>query len=434
MHASFAIILLLLLLGLGIPVAWSFAGMLGYLVFVYDANLNTLMLQGFRSLNSVVLLALPLFIMAGYLMQAGGVASRLIALIEQLVKGRRGGIGATMVLACGVFGAIAGTATAAVASVGTIMTEPMHKQGYPRPYIAALLGMSSLLGILIPPSVTMILFAVVTQQSVAAAFAASIGPGILLVIGLIIYNYLAAGAFAPSSAAQAARENKKNGFSQAARLFFFALPALSMPVLILGGIYGGVFTPTEAAAITVFLAVLIGFFIYRDLTLRSFKQCLLNTAETTGIIVLILLFSFLIGRILVAEGVPQDLTTAVTSWVQSPIAILLLVNLFLVLVGMVIDDVSLTVVIAPLLLPLVAVADVSPIHFAAIVASSVVAGANSPPMAPVLYMSCRITNVTVHYSFGHALRLLLFVAVPVQLITTFVPAVSLAIPKALGFL
>src|SRR5690625_600882 len=431
MHASFAIILLLLLLGLGIPVAWSFAGMLGYLVFVYDANLNTLMLQGFRSLNSVVLLALPLFIMAGYLMQAGGVASRLIALIEQLVKGRRGGIGATMVLACGVFGAIAGTATAAVASVGTIMTDPMHKQGYPRPYIAALLGVSSLLGILIPPSVTMILFAVVTQQSVAAAFAASIGPGILLILGLIIYNYFAVGSFStPTTEANP----QKGSFTRSIKLFLFALPALSMPIFILGGIYGGVFTPTEAAAITVLLAVLIGFYVYRQLSLSSFKQCLLDTAETTGIIVLILLFSFLIGRILVMEGVPQDLTNMVTGWVQNPIAILLLVNLFLVLVGMVIDDVSLTVVIAPLLLPLVAVADVVPIHFAAIVATSVVAGSNSPPMAPVLYMSCRITNVTVHHSFSHALRLLIFVALPVQLITTFVPAISLAIPKALGFL
>lgn len=432
MHATIAIFLLIILLGLGIPVAWAFAGMLGYLVYVYDANLNTLMLQGFRSLNSVVLLALPLFIMAGYLMQAGGIAGRLISLIEHLIRGRRGGIGATLVLACGVFGAIAGTATAAVASIGTMMTEPMHKQGYPRPYIAALLGMSSLLGILIPPSVTMILFAVVTQQSVAAAFAASIGPGLLLVIGLIIYNYVAAGAFkvAPESLV----DTGKTTLKETIKLFFFALPALSMPAIILGGIYGGVFTPTEAAAVTVFLATLVGFFIYRGLNLKTFKKCLLDTAETTGIIILILLFSFLIGRILVVEGVPQDLTTAVTQWVKSPIAILLLVNLFLTLVGMIIDDVSLTVVIAPLLLPLVGVADVSPIHFAAIVACSVVAGANSPPMAPVLYMSCRITNVAVHYSFGHAFRLILFVAIPVQLVTTFVPAVSLTIPKALGFL
>src|SRR5690625_2066514 len=160
MHASFAIILLLFLLGLDIPVAWSFAGMLGYLVFVYDANLNTLMLQGFRSLNSVVLLALPLFIMAGYLMQSGGVAQRLVEFIETLVRGRRGGLGAVLILASGVFGAIAGTASAAVASIGSIMIDPMAERGYPRPYGAALLGFSVLFVFMIPQSNAMIRFEV----------------------------------------------------------------------------------------------------------------------------------------------------------------------------------------------------------------------------------------------------------------------------------
>lgn len=430
MHAGYSVLILLALLGLGIPVAWSFAGMLGFLVYVYDVNLNTLMLQGFRSLNSVILLALPLFIMAGYLMQSGGVAGRLIGFLERIVKGRRGGMGATMVLACGLFGAIAGTATAAVASVGSIMVQPMERHGYPRPYIAALLGLSSLLGILIPPSVTMILFAVVTQQSVAAAFAASIGPGILLILGLIIYNYIAAG-----------RQFKENTQPDPAKTdqsflktLFLAIPALTMPVVILGGIYGGVFTPTEAAAITVMLAVLIGMFVYKDLTPRKFVKSIIGTAETTGIIVLILLFSFLIGRILVAEGVPQDLTVAVTGLVQNPIAILITVNMFLLLAGMLIDDVSLTVVIAPLLLPLVGAVNIDPIHFAAIVACSVVAGANSPPMAPVLYMACRISRVTVHHSFGHATRLILFVAIPVQIITTFVPQVALFLPQAFGLM
>ena len=184
MHAGFSVLLLLLLLGVGVPVAWSFAGTLLMLTLVYDVNLNTLMLQGFRSLNSLVLLALPLFIMAGYLMQAGGIAHRLVGFAEMLVKNRRGGMGASMVLASGVFGAISGTASAAVASIGTILVDPMEQRGYPREYSAALLGISSLLGILIPPSITMILFAVVTQQSVVACFAATIGPGLLLMIGL----------------------------------------------------------------------------------------------------------------------------------------------------------------------------------------------------------------------------------------------------------
>lgn len=432
MYTLYSILLLLFLLGLGVPVAWSFAGMLAMLTWLYDVNLNTLMLQGFRSLNSVVLLALPLFIMAGYLMQSGGVAQRLVEFIETLVRGRRGGLGAVLILASGVFGAIAGTASAAVASIGSIMIDPMAERGYPRPYGAALLGLSSLLGILIPPSITMILFAVVTQQSVVACFAATIGPAILLIAGLTLVNYLFSGGWLFTEVP--AEESPDRARPSRVRAAVRALPALSMPVLILGGIYGGVFTPTEAAAIAVILVVLIGFFIYRDLTLARLREGLLRSAETTGIIILILLFSFLIGRILVAEGIPQDLTEFVTSLVDSPIAILLIVNLFLIVVGMIIDDVSLTVVIAPLLLPLVGVADVHPIQFAAIVACAVVVSANSPPMAPILYLSCRIGKVAVHQSFRPAILLIVLVAIPVQLLTTFVPAISLYFPRLLGLI
>ncbi len=432
MYALYSIILLLFLLGLGVPVAWSFAGMLAMLTYLYDVNLNTLMLQGFRSLNSVVLLALPLFIMAGYLMQSGGVAQRLIEFIETLVRGRRGGLGASLVLASGLFGAIAGTASAAVASIGTIMVDPMAQRGYPRAYSSALLGQSSLLGILIPPSITMILLAVVTQQSVVAFFAATIGPAILLMLGLILVNYLFSGGWlfteTPPDASEPAAKTSR--LRSGARAF----PALCMPILILGGIYGGIFTPTEAAAIAVLLVVFIGFFIYRDLTLARLREGLVRSAETTGIIVLILLFSFLIGRILVAEGVPQDLTEFVTGLVDSPIAILLIVNLFLIVVGMLIDDVSLTVVIAPLLLPLVGVADIHPVQFAAIVACAVVVSANSPPMAPILYLSCRVGKVVVHQSFRPAILLIVLVAIPIQLLTTFIPAISLFFPRLLGLI
>lgn len=439
MHAGYSILLLLVLLGLGVPIAWSFAGTLAFLTIVYDVNLNTLMLQGFRSLNSVVLLALPLFIMAGYLMQEGGVARRLVEFIENLVRGRRGGMGTTMVLASGVFGAISGTASAAVVSIGTILVDPMERYGYDRSYTTALLGISSLLGILIPPSITMILFAVVTQQSVSALFAASIGPGLLLIIGLIIFNYIYAGKAEKKAIKKGlpnvdAKESDIQAEVPLSKSLLYALPALCMPVVILGGIYGGVFTPTEAAAVTVLLAIVIGFGVYRELSLVSLRRALLNAAETTGTIMMILLFSFLIGRVLVFEGVPQDLTELVTSVVETPVMILLMVNLFLILVGMIIDDVSLTAVIAPLLLPLMMSAEVNPVQFGAIVASAVVVAANSPPMAPVLYMAGRIGKVSVHTAFGPALRMMLWVAIPVQLITTFVPAVSLTIPRWLGFM
>lgn len=427
MYGLIALPLLILLMGLGLPVAWSFAGVLAYLTWVYDANLNTLMLQGFRSLNSVVLVALPLFILTGYLMQSGGIAQRIVAFVARMATGR-GGMGTAMVLSSSIFGAIAGTATAAIASIGSIMTEPLVARGYPRGRVAALLGISSLLGILIPPSITMILFAVVTRQSVAACFAASIGPAILLIIGLIAYNkFLVGRAFEEVDIP----EENTESFGW---VTLKALPALTLPMIILGGIYGGVFTPTEAAAVAAVAALIVGGVCYREFTWRSLGRSIVQAAETTGTIILILLFSFMISRIMAFERVPQDLTEAIQSVVSSPIAALLVVNLVLIVAGALMDDISVTVVIAPLFLPLMVANGVDPVHFAAIVACSVVIGANSPPVAPTLFLSCKITRAPIMQAVMPALGLMGFVAFPVMLAATFWPALSLTIPRALDLM
>lgn len=431
MDGLIAIGLLMGLMIIGVPVAWSFAGVLAYMVYAYDANLNTLMLQGFRSVNSVILIALPLFVLTGYLMQSGGIAKRLVDFIEVMIGKRRGGMGASMVVASGIFGAIAGTATAAVASIGTIMIGPLEKRGYPRSYSSALLGISSLLGILIPPSITMILFAVVTRQSVAACFAASVGPAILLILGLIIANRFSVGRFF-DEVSTAASDGLAKGPAKG-RAALRAFPALSLPIIILGGIYGGVFTPTEAAAVAAFAAMTIGFFIYKDLNMKSFARSVIAAAETTGTVILILLFSFMIGRILAFERIPQDLTEMVSSLIQNPVMVLIVVNIFLIVAGMIMDDVSVTVVVAPLFLPLMVHSGVSPVHFASIVACSVVIGANSPPVAPILYMACRIGQVSIHKTVMPALGLMAFVGLPVMIITTFVPELSLFLPRLLGF-
>lgn len=432
MEGLIAVGILLFLMIVGVPVAWSFAGVLAYLTFAYDANFNTLMLQGYRSIDSVILIALPLFVLTGYLMQSGGIANRLVAFIEVMVGKRKGGMGASMVLASGIFGAIAGTATAAVASIGTIMVGPLEQRGYPRGYSSALLGISSLLGILIPPSITMILFAVVTRQSVAACFAASIGPALLLIIGLILANRFSVGRLFNEVAAGAQNGMEEQPSKRKATLG--ALPALSLPVIILGGIYGGVCTPTEAAAIAAFVAILIGFFIYKDLTINRFGKSVVAAAETTGTVIMILLFSFMIGRILASERIPQELTETITELVKDPLMILIAVNIFLIVTGMIMDDVSVTVVVAPLFMPLMVASGVDPIHYASIVACSVVIGANSPPVAPILYMACRIGRVSIHHAVLPAIGLMVFVGLPVMAITSFVPELSLFFPRLLGLI
>jgi len=274
----------------------------------------------------------------------------------------------------------------------------------------------------------MILFAVVTQQSVAACFAATIGPGLLLIAGLTLLNRLAAGRLYHET--PTVSDARQSGLS----VTLAALPALSLPIVILGGIYGGVFTPTEAAAVAVAAAFIVGTLIYRELTPRRLKEAVLGAAETTGSIVLILLFSFMISRILAFERIPQDLTEGVAALVKDPIWVLLLVNLVLIVAGMLMDDVSVTVVIAPLLLPLVVEAGVHPVQYAAIVGCSVVVAANSPPVAPILFMACRVGEVSVHKAVWPAILMILTVALPVTLATTFVSQLSLTLPELFGLM
>lgn len=431
MGALLAIIAVIVLMMIGVPVVFSFAAMTLILSITYGVDISSLMTTGFWSVNSIILLALPLFVMTGYLMQAGGLASRLVHFVEALVGKSRSGMGSSMIVACGVFGAISGTASAAVASIGTIMIGPMEKHGYSREYTSALLGISSLLGLLIPPSITMILYAVVTRQSVAACFLATIGPGILLIIVLCILNWIKMRTH-PDPAEQPIKFRQRA--EEIGSNMWKALPALMLPVIILGGIYGGVFTPTEAAAIAVVYSIPVGFFIYRELDLRKLANCFIAAATTTGVIMVILLFSFVASRIFTLERVPQQLTEVLMDLFQNKLLILLVVNIFLILLGMIMDDVSVVAIISPLLLPVMVNIGVHPVHFAAIVGTSVVIGCNSPPMAPILFMTCRIGNVGISQVMRPALGFMAFAAFPVMLVTTYWPALSLYLPKAFGYI
>jgi C4-dicarboxylate transporter DctM subunit len=431
MGALLAILAVVVLMIIGVPVVFSFAAMTLVLSVYYDISISGLISTGFWSVNSVILMALPMFIMTGYIMKEGGIAARLIGFVESIVGQSKSGMGSSMIVACGVFGAISGTASAAVASVGSVMIGPMEQRGYPRPYTSALLGISSLLGLLIPPSITMILYAVVTKQSVAACFLATIGPGLLLILFLCIYNAIRM-RFLPNSThtkipvRQRLHDIGSSGWK--------ALPALVLPFIILGGIYGGVFTPTEAAAIAVVYAIPVGMWIYKELTFKKVFKCVFDAAATTGVILIILVFSFVASRIFTFERVPQELTELLLTTFKDPIIILLVVNVFLILLGMFMDDVSIIAIVSPLMLPVMSNIGVDPIHFAAIIGTSIVIGCNSPPMAPILFMTCRVGEVSMPQVMKPALSLMLFAALPVMLITTYWPPMALYLPGLMGYL
>jgi len=431
MGALIAIFAVVLLMMIGVPVVFSFAAMTLVLSILYEVDISSLMTTGYWSVNSVILVALPLFVMTGYLMQTGGIARHLVQFVEAIVGKSRVGMGTSMVVACGVFGAISGTASAAVASIGSIMINPMEKHGYSRPYTSALLGVSSLLGILIPPSITMILYAVVTRQSVAACFLATIGPAILLIIILSLLNRLHV--FRKMGVSEDKMPFKER-VSATMTTGWKALPALMMPVIILGGIYGGVFTPTEAAAVAVVYAIPVGLFVYRELNMSKIANAIVDAATTTGVIMIILVFSFVASRIFTLERVPQELTDLLLETFKDPILILILVNMFLVMLGMIMDDVSVIAIVSPLMVPIMAEIGVDPIQFAAIIGTSVVIGANSPPMAPILFMACRVGKVEISQVIKPAFYFMFFAALPVMLIATFWSPLALYLPTTLGYM
>lgn len=430
MESLIAIVAVVVLMMIGVPVVFSFAAMTLILSVLYDVDVSSLMTTGFWSINSVILVALPLFVIAGYLMQTGGIARRLVEFVEAVVGQSRTGMGTAMVGACGIFGAISGTASAAVASIGSIMIQPMEKHGYSRGYSSALLAVSSLLGLLIPPSITMILYAVVTRQSVAACFLATVGPGILLMIMLSILNAIHV---RRHMGGDQTRTPWRQRLADTGSTGWRAIPALMLPVIILGGIYGGVFTPTEAAAVAVVYAIPVGFFVYRELNMRKVAMAMIEAAKTTGVIMIILVFSFVASRIFTLERVPQQLTELLLGTLSDPFLILLVVNIFLILIGMIMDDVSVIAIVSPLMVPVMAAIGVDAVHFAAIIGTSVVIGANSPPMAPILFMSCRVGNVGMSGVMRPALYFITFAALPVMLVTTYWPPLSLYLPRLFGF-
>ncbi|WP_299908543.1 TRAP transporter large permease [uncultured Paracoccus sp.] len=431
MESLFAIAALIIFMLLGVPVVFSFAAMVVILTYAYDVSWSMPMITGYWTVNSVILLALPLFVMTGYLMQTGGIAKRLVDFVEALVGKSKTGMGTSMVVSCGIFGAISGTASAAVASIGPIMIRPMERHGYSRGYTSALLAVSSLLGLLIPPSITMILYAVVTRQSVAACFLATIGPGIVLMILLSILNRFHVARHLGGNEEKMPWGERLAGIGTTG---WRAIPALVLPVIILGGIYGGFFTPTEAAAVAVVYAIPVGLFVYRELNPRMIFDAVVQAAATTGVIMIILVFSFVASRIFTVERVPQQLTDFLLGSFESPIVILLMVNVFLILLGMIMDDVSVIAIVSPLMVPVMAEIGVDPIHFAAIIGTSVVIGANSPPMAPILFMACRVGDVGMSQVIKPAFYFMGFAALPVMLLTTYYSPLALFLPRLLGFM
>lgn len=417
------------LLILGVPAPFAFMGGVVFLIYVYGFDPGAQLPVAFHKMKSLTLLSLPFFIMLGGFMTVGGISERLVAVAEALVGRITGGLGMVAIVSCAIVGAIAGTCSAAVAALGGLVIPEMEKRGYTRGYATGLLAVSSVLGQLIPPSVPMILYGFITMTSVTACFLAGIGPAILTIIVYCTVNYFMVRNNPNITKMPAVGlKNQAKLVIKATRRGFFAL---TMPVILLGGIYGGIFTPTEAAAVALVLAIFIGFFIHRDLKGRDIGKVLATQATTTGVVVLMVIFVLILSRIMTMQNIPQDMIRFVGGLTENYYLTLLMVNVFLVILGMIVDDFTGTLLAAPLLFPLMTHLGVHPVHFAAILGVNLGLGNVTPPMAPILYLAGRVGNVTIDEMIRPALTFMIFGAVPVVLITTYWADLALFLPRLL---
>ncbi|SDQ24249.1 TRAP transporter large permease [Pseudovibrio sp. Tun.PSC04-5.I4] len=428
--ALLSVAVLVILLTLGVPLPYCFGAGLMTMYFVGDVVMKGNMLWGFYQLGNPVLLAIPLFVLAGTIMSVSGIAASLLNFVNIFIGHLRGGLGVVATISCALIGAISGSGLTGVAAIGPLLIPEMEKQGYPRAYATALIANASLLGLLIPPSVTMIVYGWVTDTSILACFLATLGPGLLIMCSFSVVNLRLARKF---DLKLEERPQGKAFVKEASSRGFRATPALLMPVIILGGIYGGIMTPTEAAAVAVIYAIPVGFFIYRGLTIKTFLGAGKEAATSVGAIMLMILFSMILSQMFVLESVPQELVEAIFAITDNKVMLLILINVLLFLVGMVVNDVTAIILIAPLLLPLMDAIGISPIQFAAIMGVNTAMGGVTPPYASILYLGARIGKVPVTQVIRPAMVLILFGYLPVVFLTSFWSDLSLFIPRYFGY-
>lgn len=425
-----AVILGVILILVGMPVGFAFGIAAFAAVLFHGLPMTFLVPSALKLLESFVLLACPLFIMAGLLMKEGLIAQKLLDFIDSIIGQIKGGLGAVTTVTCAVFGAISGTSAPAIASIGSIMIPKMEEGGYDRGYATGLVACSSLLCLLIPPNVDMIIYAMLTRQSVAIIWLSTIVPGLLIMAIYILINFVISQG--NPNIKVVPRMKPRHMAGNIGWSFVRAVPALALPAVILGGVYGGIFTPTEAAAVAVVFALPIGFFIYRSLTIRKVGSTLIESASIMGAIMIVFFFIFMLSRVLIWERITEDISAFMLSISTNKYVLLMMLNVTMLIMGMLMDDTSGTILAAVVLLPLAQNIGVSPVHFAAIVGVNLGIGNVTPPTAPLLYMAGAIAgNLPLSRYIKPTLIFLIFGSLPVLLMTTFIPAVSLFLPHVL---
>ncbi|MCE8025374.1 MULTISPECIES: TRAP transporter large permease [Halomonadaceae] len=413
---------LIILFAFGVPIAVSImlASIIG-IEFFTRLPLLLVPQQMFIGIDKFPLMAIPFFILAGNLMAAGGISQRLVDLAKSIVGGVQGGLAMTCVLTCMMFAAVSGSSVATTFAIGAILIPAMVRHGYPKPLAASIQASSAELGVLIPPSIPLILFGVSTDTSIGQLFLAGVGPGLLIGTALILFLYLFC------KVRGFGLEDHKDSTSFVIS-FKRAWAALLMPVVVIGGIYGGVFTPTEASAVAVFYALLVGGLYYRELKVADLwpilRQSVISTAAVMLIIAAASLFSFLISR----TGLPGHIAGWVTGVFDSPMTFLLAVNVLLLIVGMFIETSAAILVLAPILTPIAIQFGVHPVHFGLIMVVNLALGMITPPLGVNLFAACAVAKISIDQMLPWLVRFVL-VVLACLIAITYMPWISLGLVR-----
>ena len=424
------VILLVFLLMMSIPLPVCFLGALMFLSAFGNVSMKTMLVWVFSQSTGTVLLASPLFILAGTYMGGSGIAKRLLDCADSFIGHIKSGLGTVAIVVCAVMGAISGSGFTGVAATGPIMIPRMEEQGYERGYATALVTVSSVLGLLIPPSVVMIMFGWVTETSILACFLSTLGPGLLITALFIVIHVIWSKKFdLKVLEKKPVDEYLKNAGSKT----FKAIPALIMPLIILGGIYGGVFTATEAAAVSSISAIPVGIWVYKACTIKGFLQMTKEASSTIGSIMVMIVCCLMLSRVFTIYRVPSLVLDLLMGITTNKYLLLFIIDIFLFLVGMIVNDTTGVLICAPLLMPVMTQLGVSPVHFAAIMGVNLAMGGVTPPYASILYLGMRIGKAEFHEILKPTMTFLILGYVPVVFLTTYIPDLALAIPRMCGF-
>lgn len=417
----------LITLALGIPVAFCLAlTSLAVLLIMGSVPLHLIPQRMFTGMDSFPLMAVPFFILAGDIMNSAGITHRIVRFATVLVGSIRGGLAHVNIVASMFFAGISGSAVADTAALGSIMIPAMEADGYDKTFSAGVTAASSVIGPIIPPSIPVVIFALVGSVSVGGLFLAGIVPGVLIGLGLMGVAYSA------SIKHQYGTKRPRPTLAELAGSFREAIIPLLMPLIIMGGILSGVFTPTEAAAVAVAYAVVVGFFVLRTLKVSVLPEVFFRSMVTTSTILLVMACANIFAWILGTQQIPQRLAAALTAQTQDPYVLLLLINIILLLVGCFLEGIAAIIIMVPILLPVAAHAGIDPLHFGAVVVMNLMIGLITPPLGLCLFVVCSVAEVDLTRLIKTTLP---FVAVEILAlaVVTYFPWIVLAIPRAFGF-